>query len=253
MLIEHQATRIAWLVINDAALITSVEEACIAYFEPVCNIAADARDRPTQRPNVWLGVDVGRRVRRIRRAKDVTQVQFAAQTGLNRMTISRLENGTAKVVYGDTIVALARALGVSADYLLGLSEREEGGVTDTVTDTSALRQMLEQGLRAGTVTDTLPIRRMLRQEFDAFLDARTPLVQAILQAQPVTDTVTDTQSQPDEAALEAARTLAALDAAAKPKAKAARQRAVPDTVPDTEAPARPASNAQRRKRLPVAY
>ena len=125
MLTQHQATRIAWLVMDDAALITSVEEACIAYFEPVCNTAADARGRPAKRPNVWLGVDVGRRVRRIRRAKDVTQVQFAAQTGLNRMTISRLENGTAKEAYADTIVALARALGVSADYLLGLSEREE--------------------------------------------------------------------------------------------------------------------------------
>lgn len=68
---------------------------------------------------------IGTRLRRVRRARDVTQVQLAAQTGLNVTTISRLENGTAKAVYGDTIVILARTLGVSADYLLGLSEREE--------------------------------------------------------------------------------------------------------------------------------
>ena len=65
-----------------------------------------------------MEADVGKRVRRVRRAQDVTQVQLAAQAGLHVMTISRLENGTAKAVYGDTIVALARALGVSADYLL---------------------------------------------------------------------------------------------------------------------------------------
>jgi transcriptional regulator with XRE-family HTH domain len=68
---------------------------------------------------------IGTRLRRVRRAKDVTQAQLAAQTGLNVITISRLENGAARAVYGDTIVALARALGVSSDYLLGLSEREE--------------------------------------------------------------------------------------------------------------------------------
>ena len=78
---------------------------------------------------------VGNRVRGVRRARDLTQAQLAALTSLNVITISRLENGTAKSVHGDTIVALARALGVSADYLLGLSGREEGGVTDTVTDT----------------------------------------------------------------------------------------------------------------------
>jgi hypothetical protein len=42
---------------------------------------------------------------------------------MNVITISRLENGTAKAVYADTVAALATALGVSADFLLGLTEK----------------------------------------------------------------------------------------------------------------------------------
>ncbi len=65
---------------------------------------------------------VGERVRRVRRAQDITQAGLAVLSGLNVITISRLEKGSAKAVYADTVAALARALGVSADYLLGLRD-----------------------------------------------------------------------------------------------------------------------------------
>jgi transcriptional regulator with XRE-family HTH domain len=55
----------------------------------------------------------------------MTQAQLAHMSGLNVITISRLEKGTAKAVYADTVVSLARALHVSADYLLGLSAKED--------------------------------------------------------------------------------------------------------------------------------
>ena len=64
---------------------------------------------------------VGERVRRVRRAQDLTQEHLAKRAGLSVITISRLENGTARAVYADTVVALADALGISADYLLGRS------------------------------------------------------------------------------------------------------------------------------------
>ena len=67
---------------------------------------------------------VGDRVRRVRRAQDLTQEELAGMAGLNVITISRLEKGTAKAVYADTVAVLARALQVSSDYLLGLSEQE---------------------------------------------------------------------------------------------------------------------------------
>jgi hypothetical protein len=34
---EHQATRIAWLVMDETHLLNAVETACLAYFEPCCN------------------------------------------------------------------------------------------------------------------------------------------------------------------------------------------------------------------------
>lgn len=68
---------------------------------------------------------VGSRVRHIRRAQDLTQKALAAKAQLNVITISRLENGTAKAVYADTVAALALALRISANYLLGLTEKEE--------------------------------------------------------------------------------------------------------------------------------
>jgi predicted HicB family RNase H-like nuclease len=40
---EHQAARIAWLVMDDVALLNAVEDACIVYFEPVCNRFYDGR------------------------------------------------------------------------------------------------------------------------------------------------------------------------------------------------------------------
>ena len=36
-LLEHQATRIAWLVMDDETLLNAVESACITYFDPLCN------------------------------------------------------------------------------------------------------------------------------------------------------------------------------------------------------------------------
>jgi transcriptional regulator with XRE-family HTH domain len=73
-----------------------------------------------------MKVPLGERVRRVRRAQDVTQARLAELSGLNVITISRLEKGTAKEAYADTVADLARALGVSADYLLGLSDKEDG-------------------------------------------------------------------------------------------------------------------------------
>jgi transcriptional regulator with XRE-family HTH domain len=69
---------------------------------------------------------VGERLRRSRRAQDLTQEQLADLADLNAITISRLENGTAKAVYADTVLVLAKALHITTDYLLGLSDHEHG-------------------------------------------------------------------------------------------------------------------------------
>lgn len=66
---------------------------------------------------------IGPRLRRVRREKDLTQQQLAEKAGLNMLTISRIEHGSAKQIYAETLGDLAQALDVSADYLLGFEER----------------------------------------------------------------------------------------------------------------------------------
>jgi transcriptional regulator with XRE-family HTH domain len=68
----------------------------------------------------------GRRLRRVRRAKDITQHQLAALSGLHMSSIAKLESGATGHALDETVAALARALGVSTDYLLGLTQ--ESGI-----------------------------------------------------------------------------------------------------------------------------
>jgi transcriptional regulator with XRE-family HTH domain len=65
---------------------------------------------------------LGRRLRLVRRAKNYTQHELAQMSGMNAISLSRLESGNAEHAYARTVRDLAQALGVSADYLLGLTE-----------------------------------------------------------------------------------------------------------------------------------
>ena len=69
-----------------------------------------------------MKVPLASRLRQVRRAKDQTQQQLGELAKINYTTISRIESGEAKHVYADTVRDLAEALGVSADYLLGLTD-----------------------------------------------------------------------------------------------------------------------------------
>lgn len=62
----------------------------------------------------------GERLRTARRARDLNQYQLAEQLGVPQSWISELENNKQKGLSADTVLRFARALGVSADYLLGL-------------------------------------------------------------------------------------------------------------------------------------
>jgi transcriptional regulator with XRE-family HTH domain len=69
-----------------------------------------------------MKVPLAARLRQVRRAKDQTQQELGALAQINYTTISRIESGEAKHVYADTVRALAAALDVSSDYLLGLTD-----------------------------------------------------------------------------------------------------------------------------------
>lgn len=69
-------------------------------------------------------MELSGRLRQIRRDKGFTQKQLEELSGVPQNTISRIEIGTIKVITTPTLIALARALGVTTDYLLGLDETE---------------------------------------------------------------------------------------------------------------------------------
>jgi transcriptional regulator with XRE-family HTH domain len=64
---------------------------------------------------------LGHRVWLQRREWRWTQEELAHRARLGRNTISRLEQGSIQQLKSNAVVQLARALDVSADYLLGLS------------------------------------------------------------------------------------------------------------------------------------
>ena len=70
---------------------------------------------------------LGERILLLRRRKQLTQDELAAQSGVNKMTIWRLEHGAIQDVKGQVLGKMALALETTADYLLGLCEDEPPG------------------------------------------------------------------------------------------------------------------------------
>ena len=69
-----------------------------------------------------LGKLIGERVQRRRKMLGMTQDQLEATSGVPQGSISRIERGVAETIQAATLLRFAQALGVSADYLLGLVE-----------------------------------------------------------------------------------------------------------------------------------
>jgi len=71
-----------------------------------------------------LLVDIGRRVRKTREHYELTREQLAERAHISPQFLVHIENGT-KSMTSNTICNLARALNVSADYLLfGLDDTD---------------------------------------------------------------------------------------------------------------------------------
>jgi transcriptional regulator with XRE-family HTH domain len=87
---------------------------------------------------------LGERVRRRRMALGLNQTAFADLVGIPVPTLSSIEHGH-QSIYVERAVQLAQALGVSTDYLLGLSDDPENtnvrpSKTTTVPQPPAKRQ-----------------------------------------------------------------------------------------------------------------
>ena len=66
---------------------------------------------------------ISARLRGIRKERGLTQKDLAQKAGLRQATLSHIERGFA-APRADKLVALCRALDVSADYLLGLTDEK---------------------------------------------------------------------------------------------------------------------------------
>lgn len=60
---------------------------------------------------------MGFRIKEVREEKHMTQEMLAAESGVSRVTISGLENGTVKSTSTKTLLKLAAALGTTVDKI----------------------------------------------------------------------------------------------------------------------------------------
>jgi transcriptional regulator with XRE-family HTH domain len=65
---------------------------------------------------------LGDRLRRIRKAHELSQAELATMLGLPQSWISELETGKRPHLDANTLARFCTALGVSADYLLGMTD-----------------------------------------------------------------------------------------------------------------------------------
>ena len=72
-----------------------------------------------------LQTEMGERIRRRRMALGWNQGQLAEETQMPQGHISRFEKGQYVAINPEKLVAIAKALEVSTDYLLGLKEQKE--------------------------------------------------------------------------------------------------------------------------------
>ena len=68
----------------------------------------------------------GERLRAVRCQRGYTLRALGVASGVPYEPIARLESGAHRSPRGEAIVALCRTLGVSADYLLGITDRQPG-------------------------------------------------------------------------------------------------------------------------------
>jgi transcriptional regulator with XRE-family HTH domain len=68
---------------------------------------------------------LGKRLREARKAAGMTQKMLEELTGIPQTSISRIEGGNSDEILSGKLKAFVTTLGVSADYLLGVSDKRE--------------------------------------------------------------------------------------------------------------------------------
>lgn len=91
-------------------------------------------------------VDFGRKLRELRKQKNLTQKQLAALIGVKNSIISFYEVGD-RIPSPEIIIKLAAALNVTSDYLLGIEKNETIDVSGLDENDKKLVRSLVDTLR----------------------------------------------------------------------------------------------------------
>jgi len=114
--LEAERRRGEWF---DVPMDTATLEALIV--RAVAYLAAQEAPQDRGEMEQTIREIVGERVLLLRRRLKLSQPELAQQAGMSVTTLNRVENAH-QSLYMEKIVALATALGTTADYLLGLSD-----------------------------------------------------------------------------------------------------------------------------------
>jgi len=68
---------------------------------------------------------LGEKIQRLRAERGLTQQELADRAGVSQTIISRLESKARHNVNADVLKGLAKALGCTTDYLVGMHEDDE--------------------------------------------------------------------------------------------------------------------------------
>ena len=68
---------------------------------------------------------IGDRIKLLRQKRRLTQVELAERAKVSQTVISRLESNLNQTVNSDVLKGMAKALGCTTDYLVGMHEDED--------------------------------------------------------------------------------------------------------------------------------
>lgn len=96
--------------------------------------------RKKEAPTAHKTESIGQRMRRLRKARGITQVEMAERLSTTQGIVSRYERGGQRL-HGELIVKLAEILDVSADELLGLEVKQRRPLPPALKDRRLLVRM----------------------------------------------------------------------------------------------------------------
>lgn len=118
--------------------------------------------------NMKCQLSIQEKLKDLRAEKGLSLEELAAETGLSKSALGSYETNDHKDISHTTIIALAKYYGVSADYLLGLSEYRD----ERFTDISELK--LDDDaigiLKSGTINNRLLCEIIKHPDFWKFMN-----------------------------------------------------------------------------------